>query len=58
MSLNGVNDTLTVLANTSANEGEKLKKEKDKRKKVEEECDLLNNEIQKSNRNIKMRMKN
>ena len=47
MSLNGVNDTLTVLANTSANEGEKLKKEKDKRKKVEEECDLLNNEIQK-----------
>ena len=58
MSLNGVNDTLTVLANTASNEGEKLKKEKDKRKKVEEECDLLNNEIQKSNRNIKMRMKN
>ena len=58
MSLNGVNDTLTVLANTSANESEKLKKEKDKRKKLEEECDLLNNEIQKSNRNIKMRMKN
>ncbi len=58
MSLNGVNNTLTVLANTSANEGEKLKKEKDKWKKLEEECDLLNNEIQKSNRNIKMRMKN
>jgi len=47
MSLNGVNDTLAVLANAAADAEAKLKKEEEKRKKVEEECGLLSNEIQK-----------
>ena len=42
-----VNDTLAVLSNAAAEAEAKCKKEEEKRKKVEEECGLLSNEIQK-----------